>query len=240
MDAHLSPAALRFLRALKRNNDRTWFNERKPAYEAELKAPMLQLIAVINQAMLAWAPEHVRAPEKVLMRIYRDIRFSPDKRPYKTHVSAWWARAGMEKTSGAGFYLQVSGVEVLIAAGIYMPDRDQLLKLRRHLVDHHAQVRALLGASKLQRLGMTAMPGNPLTRPPKGFAATSADHTAAMDLLVQREWGVAGTLPAEAAIAPGFGGEVIRRFAAAAPLVDQLNHPLITAPKRAFVAFKGL
>ena len=99
---------MKFLKGLKRNNDREWFNARKDVYETELKAPMLALIGEINGGLAGFAPVHVRPPEKCMMRIYRDIRFSNDKRPYKTHMAAWWARQGMEKTSGGGFYLHVS------------------------------------------------------------------------------------------------------------------------------------
>src|ERR1700729_1415393 len=117
MGTHFSKDALKFLRGLKRNNDREWFNERKPIYEQRLKEPLLALIGEINYAMSDFAAEHLRPAPKVMMRIYRDIRFSKDKRPYKTHVSAWWAREGLEKTSGAGFYFHLSPEELLIAAG---------------------------------------------------------------------------------------------------------------------------
>lgn len=235
MDAAFSEAALRFLRGLKRHNDREWFNARKPVFEAELKAPMLRLIAAVNEAMLGWAPDHVRAPEKTIMRIYRDIRFSKDKRPYKRQLAAWWARHGMEKTSGAGFYFHVGATEVVIAAGIYMPDREQLLLLRRFVAGHHGEVQAALGAARLRRLGMLAMPGSPLSRPPKGFA--DADP-AALPLLQQREWGVAATLPAASLLEPGFAKRLTGCFAAAAPLVHLLNSALLPAtPKRTALHF---
>jgi uncharacterized protein (TIGR02453 family) len=118
MGTQFSNEALKFLRGLKKNNDREWFGERKDVYERLLKAPMLALIDEVNHAMLEFAPEHVRPAQKIMMRIYRDIRFSKDKRPYKNHVSAWWVRDGLQKTSGGGFYLQVSSTEVLIAAGV--------------------------------------------------------------------------------------------------------------------------
>ena len=127
MATQFSNEALKFLRGLKKNNDREWFGERKDVYEKQLKAPMLALIDEVNHAMLEFAPEHVRPPQKIMMRIYRDIRFSKDKRPYKNHVSAWWVRDGLQKTSGGGFYLQVSSTDVLVAAGVYMPEREQLL-----------------------------------------------------------------------------------------------------------------
>ncbi len=98
MPSHFTPAAMTFLRGLSRNNDRNWFNARKRIYETELKAPMLALIDELTRSMADYAPEHMRPAHKSMMRIYRDIRFSPDKRPYKTHLSAWWSRRGMEKT----------------------------------------------------------------------------------------------------------------------------------------------
>src|SRR6202041_3599310 len=122
MGIHFSEDALKFLRGLKRHNDREWFAERKAVYERELKAPMLALIGEVNEAMAEFAPMHVRPPQKIMMRIYRDIRFSKNKQPYKTHVSAWWVRDGLEKTSGGGFYFHVSPEEVVIAAGAYMPE----------------------------------------------------------------------------------------------------------------------
>ena len=109
MATHFSNEALKFLRGLKRNNDREWFGARKAVYEREVKAPMLALIGEMNEAMLGFAPENVRPPQKAMMRIYRDIRFSADKRPYKIQQGAWWARTGLEKTSGGGFYFHVSG-----------------------------------------------------------------------------------------------------------------------------------
>ncbi len=102
MGTYFSGDALKFLRGLKKNNDREWFGERKDVYEKQLKAPMLALIDDVNHAMLEFAPEHVRPAQKIMMRIYRDIRFSKDKRPYKHHVSAWWVRDGLQKTSGGG------------------------------------------------------------------------------------------------------------------------------------------
>ncbi len=104
MATYFSDEALKFLRGLKRNNDRVWFEARRGVFEKELKEPMLKLIGEINEAMVEFAPMHVGPPQKIMMRIYRDIRFSKNKQPYKTHVSAWWVRDGLQKTSGAGFY----------------------------------------------------------------------------------------------------------------------------------------
>jgi uncharacterized protein (TIGR02453 family) len=230
MATHFNDAGLKFLRALKRNNDREWFNARKPVYEAEVKAPMLAVIAEINQGLMKAAPEFVRDPAKIMMRIYRDTRFSKDKLPYKTNIAAWWARQGMEKTSGAGFYLDVNPDQVTIAAGCYMPEKEQLLAIRRHLLEHHAELRKLLASKKLVAAGMFSFEALKMTRPPKGFPADSP----AIDLILHRQWGVAARLSAETALQPDFVAEVIKRFKLTLPLVAFLNEPIQTAPKPLF------
>jgi uncharacterized protein (TIGR02453 family) len=231
MAAHFSNDALKFLRGLKRNNDREWFAARKHIYERELKQPMLALIAEVNDAMIGFAPENIQAPQKAIMRIYRDIRFSKDKRPYKIHQAAWWARQGLEKTSGGGFYFDVSGTEVTIAAGVFMPEREQLLAIRRHLVNHHADLRKILAGKKLRAL-MQPIEGSPLTRPPKGFPADDPAIKPALDLLMCRQWGVASRLPAEFATRPTLVKDIVERFRLAAPMVALLNAPLASKPKK--------
>ena len=219
MGAHFTEAGLKFLRGIKRNNEREWFNARKEIYERELKAPMLAVIAEINESL---PPEFVRDPAKTMMRIYRDTRFSKEKIPYKTHVSAWWARRGMEKTSGGGYYLHVSATSIEIAAGCFMPQREQLLAIRRHLVDVHADYRAILKGKKLRAAGMEPIERAMMTRPPKGFAAEDP----AIDLIMQRQWGIAASLPTTVALGPNLVHEVTKRFLLASPLVSLLNEPM--------------
>ena len=220
--AHFSPAAVKFLRGLKRNNDREWFNARKDVYEAELKTPMLAVIDGVNEALLEIAPEYVRPPAKTMMRIYRDIRFSNDKRPYKTQVAAWWARLGMEKTSGGGFYFHVSATEVHLGAGMFMPAREQLLAVRRHLLEHHAEMRTIVAKLGKGKRAMSPFDGLRLTRAPKGFPP---EHPA-LDLIAQQQWGVRADLPVETALGPALVEELVARFKAALPLTELLNAPL--------------
>ena len=230
MATHFDAEALKFLRGLAKHNDREWFEPRRPIYERALKTPMTALVEEINHAMEAFAPEHVRPAPKVMMRIYRDTRFSKDKRPYKRNFGAWWARRGMEKTSGGGYYLHIGPDEVMISAGVYMPERDQLLAIRRHLAERHEDYRKLYG--KLLRskaLGWSAIDGAPLSRTPKGFEKDGP----ADDLLRARNWGVHAILPASAAESPNLLRDVVQRFKAAAPLVELLNEPLVAGPGHA-------
>jgi len=220
--------SLRFLRGLKRNNDRIWFDARKQIYERELKAPMLALIEQINHALADFAPQYIRPPQKAMMRIYRDIRFSANKQPYKTNIAAWWARAGLEKTSGGGFYFELNATSITVAAGVYMPEREQLLAIRRYLSveggNRHEELRKLLADRKLNAI-LTPFDGLKLTRAPKGFSPDDP----ALDLLVHRQWGVSATLPAEEALKPTLLKQIVTRFERATPIVNLLNAPVMTA-----------
>lgn len=223
------PEALTFLRNLARHNERAWFQPRKAVFEAELKAPMLAIVRKVNDAMAGFAPRFARPPEKCLFRIYRDTRFSANKAPYKTHVAAWWAAEGMEKTSGAGYYFHVSAKELIIAAGVWMPEKEQLAAVRHWLLDHHEEFRKLINRAAVRKT-FEEFEGNALTRPPKGFPA---QHPA-MDLIRCRQWGLATTLPATEALKPGLAALLIRSFKLAAPVVDALNAPIAAtlAPKK--------
>jgi uncharacterized protein (TIGR02453 family) len=221
---YLRPAALTFLRNLAKHNDREWFQPRKAEFEAELREPMLAIVRKVTDAMTGFAPAFVRPAEKSLFRIYRDTRFSSDKRPYKTHVAAWWSHQGLAKTSGAGYYFHVSAKEVVIAAGSYMPEKDQLAQIRHWLLDHHAEFRKLLQNAAVRRT-FEEFEGNALTRPPKGFPC---EH-AALDLVRCRQWGLHASLPAQTALKPDFAAILVRHFKIAAPMVDALNTPIAAA-----------
>jgi uncharacterized protein (TIGR02453 family) len=234
--AFFTEESLKFLRGLARHNDREWFEPRRDIYETALRQPMLTLIARVNEQMAGFAPAHVKAPEKTVLRIYRDTRFSQNKLPYKQHYAAWWGRAGMVKTSGAGFYFHLCGKMVVIAAGLYMPDAAQLLAVRRYLLEHHAEMRALLKTT-LKKSEMRLTHAQPLTRAPKGFPA---DHPA-LDLILNRNWGIETELRAASALDPDLATNVAGYFRLAKPVVEFLNRPLINAerPRRIF-ALPGL
>jgi len=122
-----------FLRDLVRNNNREWFSENKARYlEAleqfrEFTSEVLGGIALFDPA-LTWLD-----PKDTIFRIYRDIRFSKDKFPYKTHFGCWMARGG-RKSTDAGYYFQLQPDGSFMAAGVYMPPKEQLHLIRQEIV----------------------------------------------------------------------------------------------------------
>ena len=215
------PQALEFFRALERNNRREWFQPRKAVFDEKVKAPMIELVGAVNQALAKSGAAYINEPERAIYRIYRDTRFSPDKTPYKTHISALFVPRGLEKRAGGGLYFEVSAEDVGVAGGIYMPGPEQLLAVRTHLAEHHERFRRILGDKKLRRL-MGSLCGEQLTRVPKGFPS---DHPAA-DLIRYKQWYMYVQLAPALVTSPKLLAELLKRFRAMMPLVEFLNEPL--------------
>lgn len=210
--------ALKFLRQLKRNNNRDWFHANKPVYENELRAPMEEFVEALNASLARYASAFITEPKKAIYRIYRDTRFSSDKTPYKTHCGALFSRRDLPKHEGASFYVAVSPSEVGIAGGVYMPGPEALSQLRNHLAKHHEEMEVLSASKKLAKL-MGGIQGTALSRPPKGF---SPDHPA-IELLKRKQWYFYAELPPDLALKPSLLPEVEKRFEAMAPVVEFLN-----------------
>ena len=115
-----SREAMQFFRGLARNNNRDWFQPRKPIFEEHVKQPMHELVAQVNAALQKFAPEYVTEPSKAVYRFYRDTRFSKDKTPYKDHIAASFYHRSLMGQGAAGFYFQVSHKDVGIGGGVYM------------------------------------------------------------------------------------------------------------------------
>ena len=102
-----STDTLTFLRTLKRNNRREWFNAHRDDYEALVRQPMTAIVERLADDFRAFAPELVASPRLSMYRIYRDTRFSENKTPYKTHVGAVFPTRGLAKHEGAGLYFHI-------------------------------------------------------------------------------------------------------------------------------------
>lgn len=223
-----SPDAIAFLRALKRNNRREWFQPRKEKYETLIKEPMLELVSCLDEEFARFAPEYITPPHKALYRIYRDTRFSKDKTPYKTHISAIFPRHTAVKREGSVFYLHFTEKEVLVFGGVWAPERDELLAYRTLLQEHYKEFQEILADKKLKRM-LGRLQGEKLTRMPKGFPV---DHPAE-ELLRHHQWYLEATFPVKVLTTPRLVPEMVRRFKVMAPFVEFLNRPFIQKAKTA-------
>lgn len=163
---HFSSELFKFLKELRRNNDREWFTANKPRYESAVRDPFLRFIADFAPRLQGISPCFVANPKPTggsLFRIYRDIRFPQDKSPYKTHVAAHFPHHDSGKdVSALGFYLHLEPRSCFAAAGVWHPDAPRLTKIRTAIVERPSEWRAI-------RRGKLTVQGATLTRPPRGF-----------------------------------------------------------------------
>lgn len=212
-----------FLRQLKKNNDREWFTPRKAIFEEKVRQPMIELVSAVHSEMARFAPAYVGEPAKCVYRIYRDTRFSKDKTPYKTFVSALMLRNNFDKHDGsAAYYFSVSPEEIEVAGGIYRPDRDTLLAVRQHVAANAAQFRATFEKRKVKEL-LGELQGESVSRVPKGF---DADHPA-VELVKRKHYLLDTQLDAKLATGPALLVEIVKRIEAMTPFIEFLNQPLL-------------
>ncbi len=216
-----SPAARKFLQALRKNNNRDWFLANKAKYEESVRAPLIELVHEIGTELDEYSPGYVTDPKRAVYRIYRDVRFSKDKSPYKTHVAAVFAFRGPEKHAGAGFYFHFSADELLVGGGVYAPGSTELLKIRQQIAANPDELRAIIKGRTFKKL-FTNIEGEQLKRIPKGFPQ---DHPGA-DLLVYKQFLAGATLPAGEVESPNIAKTITKHFKAIAPFLHYLNRAI--------------
>jgi uncharacterized protein (TIGR02453 family) len=171
-----SDEGLAFLRALPDHNNRDWFEERRPVYEDEVRQPLKLLIVDVARRFRDTDLPLTGDPTTSRFRIYRDLRFTDDDRPYKTNVGAVFSRSG-EKTDDGVIYVHVEPGHCFLGGGFYQPSVSYLRPLRRAMAEAPDRFYDLLDTMAARDLPVTSM-GDTLTGMPQGFHAYRDDDIA--------------------------------------------------------------
>jgi uncharacterized protein (TIGR02453 family) len=210
------PEAFQFLRDLAANNDRDWFKARKETYEAELKDPMALLLADGARRLATMDLPLTAHPKDSRFRIYRDMRFTDDKTPYKTHVSGVFDRSGHRDENGV-VYVHVEPGYSFLAAGFYQPSVSYLRPVRERMTAEPERFFDLLDTMEDRGLPVGSM-DDTLTGMPKGFSAHRdapiAPHLKWKNYVVKRDY------PDPALQSPDFVEEIVRMAREARPLLE--------------------
>jgi uncharacterized protein (TIGR02453 family) len=157
-----------FLQDLERNNNRDWFQANKLRYD-ESREKMLFITELLINEIRKFDPDVPAMDARdCLFRIYRDVRFSPDKRPYKTHFGSYIARGG-RKSTRAGYYFHIEPEKSFMGGGIYMPEPDVLKAIRTAIYEEPGSFSAILEDQEFKKL-YGSVDGEKLKTNPKGFA----------------------------------------------------------------------
>jgi uncharacterized protein (TIGR02453 family) len=233
MAALFTPASLKFLRALARNNAKPWFEAHRREYEAFVLGPMRDFVDEMDVRLARIAPEIVGDRKKSIFRIYRDVRFSADKSPYKTNAGCWfYHRDGTHKVGqeshggGAGFYFQLQPGNCFSAGGIWMPPKDALARIRDAIAERPAAfAKTVTAPAVVRRLGGLDEDAV-LTRVPRGYPP---DHPAA-NWLRYKSFTLGRALTDAQAVSPRLLQLLEADFALMLPLVRWLNAALGLRP----------
>jgi uncharacterized protein (TIGR02453 family) len=214
---------IRFLRELKKHNDRDWFRERKHLYQEHVEQPMAMLVTETASICRQSGLRLVANEKNPVMRVYRDIRFSADKRPYKTHVGA--ALHGVK--GKGGLYLHIAPEEAFVAAGFWMPERPFLQAWRAAMV---GDPKAFLHLVKsLARHDLALSEEDRLNRLPRGF--DNQAQTEIAEFLKLTSYVVERKLQPEEYRSPELV-KVVTKFALATKPLLEFGWDLNYAPKR--------
>ncbi len=216
----LSKETLDFLKKLEKNNNREWFTSNRKLFD-DANNNIIALTDLLIGKVAKFDPAVAGLdPKSCLFRIYRDVRFSKDKSPYKTNLGAFIAPGG-RKAMSPGYYFHVQPGMLFAAAGKHMPDSGEQLKIRRAIAAKTKEFRKIVESKKFaDRFG--ELHDERLSRPPKGF---SADHEA-VEYLKLKSFTVTETFTAKDAASADYPKMLADSFKAAYPLITFLRDAL--------------
>ena len=214
-----SPASFDFLTRLNANNNRDWFDRHKQEYEDAVRNPALDFIAAMADDIEAISPHFLAVPRKVggsLMRVYRDVRFGRDKRPFKTNIGIQFRHFQGKDVHAPGFYVHLEPKECFLGVGIWHPDAPALGRIRTAIAENSA---AWIKVSRDKKFSKTyELAGDSLANAPRGYAK---DHPLLADLKRKDFIAIAG-FGSRLATSANFKPEVVKSFRSAVPYMQFL------------------
>jgi len=214
-----SPASFDFLTRLNANNNRDWFDRHKQEYEDAVRNPALDFIAAMADDIEALSPHFLAVPRKVggsLMRVYRDVRFGRDKRPFKTNIGIQFRHFQGKDVHAPGFYVHLEPEDCFLGVGIWHPDAPALGRIRTAIAENSA---AWIKVSRDKKFSKTyELAGDSLANAPRGYAK---DHPLLADLKRKDFIAIAG-FGSRLATSANFKPEVVKSFRSAVPYMQFL------------------
>jgi uncharacterized protein (TIGR02453 family) len=210
---------LNFLSELKENNNKEWFDQNRDRYQ-ENRKKVLFLTELIIHEIAKFDPETgIQDPKDCVFRIFRDVRFSPDKTPYKTNMGSFIVKGG-KKSSCAGYYLHIEPGASFVGGGSYCPPSDVLKAFRTEIFDNAEEFKQLIHSESFRKV-YPEMYDDKLKTAPKGFPKDFAD----IDLLKYKSYVFGSTLDDSVVASDAFVGKVVVAMRELYPV----NHFLNTA-----------
>jgi uncharacterized protein (TIGR02453 family) len=222
MKAHITEAFYTFFKKLAANNHKEWFDENREQYTQYVKQPFELLCAELLEEMSKTDKAYTRLlPKDVIFRINKDVRFSKDKAPYKLNRSALLSPGGRKDMSSGGFYFELGPETNMFYAGIYMPEKEQLLKIREYIANHLEAFNKVISNPEFIRT-FGEIHGNKNKRLDAAFKEASAKQP----LLFNTQFYIQHELDEALCLTDSLVPELMKLYKAALPLNAFLNRAL--------------
>lgn len=219
--SHFENDFIEFFKELSHNNKKEWFHANKKRYEKLVKEPFKAFVDQMIFMIKTVEPELEMETKQAMFRINRDIRFSKDKSPYKTHVAANISKGGRMSPKHPGFYFQLSNQGVLIGGGAYQLEKEGLYNVRCRLAKEPEQIDKLLADRKFKkRFGK--IQGEKNKRLPKEFQAANETQP----LIANKQFFFMAELPPEAILDPQLPTILMDHYLTGKPLNDYLENAI--------------
>jgi uncharacterized protein (TIGR02453 family) len=212
----LQSSIFHFLHQLKENNNREWFASNKKAFQVEE-----QLAKAFFMAVYADLEKIDNLDKMQVFRIYRDVRFSKDKSPYKNHFSVGFNRS--KPLLRGGMYLHIEDNASFVGGGFWEPNAPDLFRIRKEIEVDASELRAIISEENFQKYFKT-LQGEELKTAPKGFDKTHP----AIDLLRKKQFLLTRRFSNDEVLSANFKDEVIASFKAMRPFFDYMSDVLNT------------
>jgi len=212
----ISSEALKFLKQLEKNNNRDWFTEHKSVFkkhEAQVKGFYQRLLERLSQ--------HDEIERMKMFRIYRDVRFSKDKTPYKAHFAGSFSRAGASRRGG--YYLRIKPGETFVATGFWNPNKEDLMRIRKEFELDAEEFREVISEPEFKSI-WGELQGDAVKTAPKGFDKAHPN----IDLIRKKQFIFVRNFTDKEVLSKSFADEVDRSFKAIRPYFDLMSSILTT------------
>ena len=217
----LHPSTLRFIEQLSKNNDKPWFDAHRDEYTTA-KADFEEFVTLLMQKLIPIEPALADQKAKdSIFRIFRDVRFSKDKTPYKGHFGVYLSKGG-RKYPGAGYYLHIEpGNKSFIGGGLWMPESGLLKAVRQEIDYNFEEFKGIINNRKFKKL-FSKIEGETLKTPPQGYTSDNP----AIEYLKLKSFTAGHSLVDTELTEKGFATKCFDVFKTMKPFVDFLNRPM--------------
>ena len=219
----LKKSLFQFFLELRAHNDRAWFAENKARYESDVRDPLIEFITAFQPRLAKISESFVADPRSnggSMFRIHRDVRFSKDKSPYKTHAALQFRHVRGKDVHAPGFYLHLEPGNVFMGAGLWRPDRAALLAIRETIIESPSKWKKAVGGKAFA--ASFELSGESLKRPPKGI---DPEHPLIEDLK-RKDFICVHNFAAKDALKPDFMTRFAQKCRTTSPLVRFLTEAI--------------